>query len=94
MDGIQILIHQESFEFLFNDLSPFTGFSKSRWRAKSFFCAVLNNDDTVTVRASDGQDFKLSHDGLVVGSMLVSSVGDVAPTSAEHLYQLICQNLN
>lgn len=94
MIGLDILIFQESFEFVFNDLAAVTGFQRSKWRKDSFYVVVLNADQSVTVRARDGQSFVLSIAGVPAGSMPVRFVGEQRPTTGAELYAMVSQNLN
>jgi hypothetical protein len=94
MTGLDILINQDSFEFVFNDLSAMAGLIRSRWRKDCFYAVVLNSDQSVSVRSNDGQIFVLSLSGVPAGSMPVRCVGDFRPTSGAELYAMISQNLN
>jgi hypothetical protein len=94
MTGLDILIFQDSFEFVFNDLAAFSGIVRSKWRKDSFYAVVLNADQSVSVRASDGQTFILSITGAPTGSMPVRFVGEQRPTTGAELYAMVSHNLS
>lgn len=67
--------------------------AKSKWRFDAIVSVFLApTSGAVIIRSSLGKDYQFSYNG--VGGLPVEAVDDVAPTSNEHLFELISGIIN
>jgi hypothetical protein len=92
--GVDIVLHTNSFEFVFNDLAEATGKQASRWRIDGFYAVSMLTSGAVAVYAQNGSEFLLSvAQQPIVGSLLVSTFDGQTPASAQDLYSMISRYL-
>lgn len=73
----------------FNDITNVANFKRSRWR-KDEMCSIYQQPDgSIGIRTTNGMlDYMFSYNGME-GTTPISSVNGVAPTSNDHLYDLL-----
>ncbi len=94
MANVTIVGRQDSIDVNFGDYYVAAKTKKSRWRKDALVACFITDTDAVVIRTVYKQDFAFSVTGLPAGTLPVDTVDGVAPTSAEHLFSLIVENIN